>query len=92
MAISNPHLPGDTLLEFVHRHRLGLRFVLAHSDALHLPELGRTGFHQVWRRRWLNQMGQDVAHGAGIGDEGDDSHLDAAAWTDERKELMIPDE
>ncbi|MBL8409477.1 MAG: hypothetical protein JNJ81_16965, partial [Candidatus Accumulibacter sp.] len=37
-------------------------------------------------------MGQDVAHGGGVRDEGDDSHLAAAAWADERKDLIDPRE
>ena len=37
-------------------------------------------------------MGQDVAHGPGVSDEGDDSNLAAAAWTDERKHLIDPRE
>jgi hypothetical protein len=47
---SIPHLPGDTLVEFVFRRRLSLWLVLAHGDALHLPERRRTGGHQAWRR------------------------------------------
>jgi hypothetical protein len=37
-------------------------------------------------------MAQDLADGSGVGDEGDDSHLAAAAWTDERKDLINPRE
>ncbi|MBK7677207.1 MAG: hypothetical protein IPJ27_22005 [Candidatus Accumulibacter sp.] len=37
-------------------------------------------------------MGQDVVHGTGVGDEGDDSHPAAAAWTDQRKDLIDPRE
>ena len=89
---SIPHLPGDTLVEFVLRRRLSLWVVHAQGGALHLPERRRTGGHQAWRRCWLAQMSQDVAHGTGVGDEGDDSHLAAAAWADERKDLMDPRE
>jgi hypothetical protein len=35
---------------------------------------------------------EDLAHGAGVGDEGDDSHLAATAWADERKDLIDPRE
>lgn len=40
MATSMLHLPSDTLVEIVLRHRLGLRFVLGQGGALHLPEWG----------------------------------------------------
>jgi hypothetical protein len=91
-ARSPTHLPGDALVELVLRRRLSLRLVLAHVGALHLPERGRTGLHQTWRRGRFAQMGQDLAEGTGVGDEGDDSHPAAAAWTDERKDLMDPHE
>ena len=71
---------------------MSLRIVLTQGGALHLPERGRTGFHQTWRRGRLAQMAQDLADGSGVGDEGDDSHLAAAAWTDERKDLIDPHE
>ncbi len=50
-TLAHWHLPGNALVEFVFRHRLGLRFVLVQGGALalHLPERGRTGFHQAWR-------------------------------------------
>ena len=54
-------LPGNALVEFLLRHWLGLRFVLAHVGALHLPERRRTGGHQAWWRCRLAQMGQDLA-------------------------------
>jgi hypothetical protein len=33
-------------------------------------------------------VAQDLADGTGVGDDGDDPHLAAAACTDERKDLM----
>ena len=56
------------------------------------PKAGRTGSHQAWRRGRFAQMTQDLPHGTSVGDDGDDSHLAAAAWTDERKDLMDPRE
>ena len=91
-TLAHWHLPGNALVELVVRHWLGLRFVLAHEGALHLPERGRTGSHQAWRRGRFAQMAQDLAHGTGVGDEGDDSHPAAAAWTDQRKDLIDPRE
>ena len=88
MATSIPHLPGDTLVKFILRRRLSLYVVLAQDGALPLPERGRTGSHQALRRDRFAQMAQDVAHVMGVGDEGDDSYLAAAAWTDERKNLI----
>jgi hypothetical protein len=35
---------------------------------------------------------EDLTHDAGVGDEGDDSHLAATAWADERKDLIDPRE
>jgi hypothetical protein len=87
-TLAHWHLAGKALVEFVLRHWLGLRFVLAHVGVLPLPERGRTGFHQTWRRGRFAQVAQDLADGTGVGDDGDDSHLAAAACTDERKDLM----
>ena len=75
---ASQHLPGDPLIEFVLRRRLSLRFVLAQGGALRLPERRRTGFHEARRRARFAQMAQDLAHGARVGDEGDDSHRAAS--------------
>ncbi len=92
MSTSIRHLPGNALIEFILRRRLSLGVVLARGGALHLPERRRTGGHQAWRRGRLAQMGQDIAQGTRLNDEGDDSHLAAAARADERKDLIDPRE
>lgn len=74
-TLAHWHLSGNALVECVVRPRLGLHFVLAQGGALPLPERERTGSHQAWRRSRFAQMGQDVAHGSGVGEEGDDSPL-----------------
>jgi hypothetical protein len=56
VPLRSQHLPCDALIEFVLRHRMGLRFGLVHGGIEHLPERGRSGGHQAQRRcrspRW----------------------------------------
>ena len=56
VPLRSQHLPCDALIEFVLRHRMGLRFGLVHGGIEHLPERGRSGGHQARRRcrspRW----------------------------------------
>ena len=89
---SMPHRPGDALVELVPRRRLSLWVALGDGGARHLPERRHTGGNRARRRCRLADRGRDVAHGAGVGDEGNDSHLATAAWADERKDRMDPGE
>ena len=57
------HLPGDALIEFVVRCRLGLWVVLVLPGIRHLPQRRATGRHQTRRRCRLAQMREDAAHG-----------------------------
>ncbi len=56
VPLRSQHLPCDALIEFVLRHRMGLRFGLVHGGIEHLPARGRSGGHQARRRcrspRW----------------------------------------
>lgn len=69
---------------------MSLRIVLVRFGVVHLPERRRTGGNEAWRRGRFAQIGQALARGAGVGDQGCDSHLAAAASVDERQDLSEP--
>ena len=88
-TLAHWHLPGNALVEFGLRRRLSLKVVPARDGALHLPERGRSGSPQAWRRGGFAEMGLDLARGTGVADEGDDSYLPTAAWAEERKDVPM---
>ena len=88
-TLAHWHLPGNALVEFGLRRRLSLKVVPARDGALHLPERGRSGSPQAWRRGGFAQMGLDLARGSGVADEGDVSYLPTAAWAEERKDVPM---
>ena len=88
----NERLPGDALIEFVFGDRFNLWILPTDRRVDPVPERWSARGHQARQRCWLAQMGQDVADGVPIGEEGDDSYFATTALAGERKDLIDPRE
>jgi len=83
-------LPGNTLVEFIVRCRLGLRigFPLGLPGNRQLPKWRATGRGQAGGRGGLAQMLENVANHRAFVDESDDRHVAAAPGADQRQHFV----